>query len=182
MTGSYRWYLARMRLLDAQSRSSWLTYCMNVHPGGTLDATLAAIRDTVLPLKARLGVRGPFGVGLRFDAPTVHALAADAKARARLRQVLDADELVPFTGNAFVLGGFHGGRIKENVYAPTWADEARGRYTLDFAALLADLLPPGFEASLSTAPGGWRPWGHSVEPARASAARRERLAEGLERL
>ena len=44
-----------------------LCYSMNVHPGEGLDEVLAAIRDTVIPLKARLGVEGDFAVGLRLS-------------------------------------------------------------------------------------------------------------------
>ena len=171
-----------MRLVDAQGRAYWLAYCMNVHPGGTLESTLDALERCVVPLRDRLGVRGPFGVGLRFDAATVHALVADAAARARLRAALDRHDLVPFTANAFVLGGFHGGRIKEQVYAPTWAEASRVAYTLAFAEVMADLVPHGFEVSISTAPGGWRPWGHGEALDRAFAARLAELGEGLEAL
>lgn len=171
-----------MRLVDAQGHAYWLAYCMNVHAGGTLASTLDALATTVRPLKERLGVDGPFGVGLRFDAATVHALARDPDARARLRAALDEGDLVPFTANAFVLGGFHGGRIKEQVYAPTWADEARLRYTLDFAEVMADLVPRDLDVSISTAPGGWRPWGHGSELDQAFARRIAALADGLDAL
>ena len=49
-----------MRLATPAGSELWLAYCMNVHPGGTLATTEAAIEDTVLPLRERLGVRGPF--------------------------------------------------------------------------------------------------------------------------
>ena len=42
-----------MKLTRPDGSTLWLTYCMNVHPGGTLVSTAEAIEKTVLPLKRR---------------------------------------------------------------------------------------------------------------------------------
>ena len=158
-----------MRLRDQHDRRVWLAYGMNVHPGGDGPAWRAALDATVAPLRRRLGVTGPFGVAVRLDAPGVRALWADEAGREALVAAHAAAGLVPFTGNAFVLGRFHGAGVKEAVYAPAWSDEARRRYTRDFARLLAAFHAPGARVSLSTAPGSWKAWGDtaSAEAARA---------------
>ncbi|MFV1960123.1 MAG: metabolite traffic protein EboE, partial [Planctomycetota bacterium] len=99
--------------------------------------------------------------------------------RRRLRDVLRAEDLVPFTGNAFVVGAFHGRPVKEAVYRPTWAEDERVDHTLAFAALMDDLAPPGERLTLSTAPGGWRAWGSGSEVENAVARGLARAARGL---
>lgn len=147
-----------MRLVG-RDRTGWLAYGMNVHPGGSPEVLEAALVSTVGPLRERLAADGPFGLALRLDREGVEALAHDEEAAARLRDLFAALDLVPFTGNAFVVGGFHEAGTKASVYRPTWADPARARYTLDFARVLASLAPVGLPVSLSTAPLSFRPFG-----------------------
>ena len=171
-----------MRLLAADGTDLWLAYGMNVHPGGDLAATEAALREVVGPLRGRLGARGPFGLSLRFDAPAVDRLHADPGGCARLAARLAADDLVPFTANAFVVGTFHGRPVKEAVYAPPWSDPRRLAYTVRFAEVLARLAGPARRLSLSTAPGSWRGWGAGAEVDRASAVNVAEAGRLLERL
>lgn len=172
-----------MRLAARDGSALWLTYCMNVHPGGTVASTLDAIQQTVLPLKERLGHEGPFGLGLRFSQVGLEDRESTWRAVRRLQAVCRENELVPFTGNAFVLGEFHGQPVKEGVYAPPWGDAKRLEYTNAFASTLG-LLGSGFEGapealSLSTAPLTWRAWdpegATEGQAARALAACAERL-------
>jgi hypothetical protein len=60
--------------------------------------------------------------------------------------------------------------VKHAVYRPDWTDPRRLRYTLDLAAVLADVLPAdAARGSISTLPLAWRePW----TPERADACRR----------
>ena len=51
-------------LNDAQ-----LTYCTNVHPGETLPAVRALLKDHVRAVKQAIAPNEPFGVGLRLAAP-----------------------------------------------------------------------------------------------------------------
>jgi hypothetical protein len=136
----------------------WLAYGMNLHAGGGVEAVEDAIRGTVLPLRERLAVRGPFGVSLRFDGEGVRRLAEDDAARVRLRRLLQENALVPFTANGFVVGRFHGAGVKERVYAPTWREAQRVEYTRSLAETMAYLRGTGETVSISTMPGSWRLW------------------------
>ncbi len=150
-----------MRLRAPHGKTLWLTYCMNVHEGSA-EAQERAIRETVLPLRDRLGIRGPFGVGLRFHASGLAALARDEARRAAFAALLKDHALVPFTANGFVVGAFHGRAIKDRVYAPSWRSPDRRAYTLDLARLMADLAREASvlrRVSLSTSPLAWRGWG-----------------------
>jgi hypothetical protein len=170
-----------MRLVTADGRELWLAYGMNVHPGGDLASTAEAIRSTVLSLKERLGVRGPFGLAVRWSDAGL-GRGAEA-ARASLRELLQAHDLHVFSGNAFVMGTFHGRPLKEEVYRPTWADPARRRYTLDFARTLV-ALAGGLvrEISLSTSPCSWKGWEGGPGERRRCAAELAACARELRRL
>jgi hypothetical protein len=61
-----------------------------------------------------------------------------------------------FTINGFPFGKFHGGKIKEQVYEPDWTSPERLEYTNLLFDLLAQLSPPGVEASISTLPGSFK--------------------------
>ena len=174
-----------MRLTARDGSELWLTYCMNVHPGGTIATTLDAIEQTVLPLRKRLGHAGPFGLGLRLSEAGLEDKEATWRAVRRLQAACSEHDLVPFTANAVVLGDFHGQPVKESVYAPPWSDPARLAYTNRFANTLGLLGaglagPEGPSAlSLSTAPLTWGAWdperATQREAARALAACAERL-------
>jgi hypothetical protein len=125
---------------------------MNVHPGEGMDDVLDALRETVLPLRDRLGVTGRFAVGLRLAA---HAAREGGGA---LRAFLVDHDLVAVTVNAFPYGNFHGDRVKESVYAPDWTTDDRVAYTLDVARILTELNEAGADVSLSTVPVSFKPW------------------------
>jgi sugar phosphate isomerase/epimerase len=176
-----------MRLPNGQH----LGYCTNVHPYDSLDGLTAALRDEAAPLAARLrrgaggrtpvpallGEDAPLGVGLWLPASIAGAVAADPEP---LRRTLADAGLYVFSVNAFPYGDFHAGRVKDDVFRPTWADERRLHYTLQAAAALAALLPEGVDGSLSTHTGGYKPWGG---PAPADIARGLlSAADGLQRL
>jgi sugar phosphate isomerase/epimerase len=150
-----------VRLVTPSGGVLWLAYGMNVHPGGSPDDALAAIEGTVLPLRARLGASGDFGVALRLDRAGVDALATDDARRARFRAALDRSRLVPFTANAFVVGDFHADGAKADVHRPTWRERARLDYTLAFAGVMAALRGPGEVVSISTSPGSFKPFERS---------------------
>ena len=148
-----------MWLLGPNDRRVALCYSMNVHPGEGLDDVLAALRDTVVPLKARLGVFGAFTVGLRL----ARRAAEETESRAdELKTLLDAHDLQPVTVNAFPFGDFHAERVKEDVYKPDWADAQRAIYTLRSAVALAAVAPRKTRVSLSTVPLSFKAWRPSV--------------------
>jgi len=160
-----------VRLVGPDGRVRWLAYGMNVHPGGTPEVLEDALRSTVDPLRERLDVDGPFGLAVRLDREGVETLLDDDERCRLIGDLLRAQDLVPFTGNAFVHGAFHDVGTKADVYRPTWTDPARVAYTVGFAHVLAAWSSPGAEVSLSTSPLSFKPFGDGPGLARAAAAR-----------
>jgi len=131
-----------------------LGYCLNVHPGETLDEVLSALAGPVARASALLGE--PIGVGLYLAAEAAREVASSVAALERLRSALAAARATVFTVNAFPYGGFHAATVKRAVYRPTWSEPARLGYTVTVAHALAALLPEGGHGSLSTAPVSYR--------------------------
>lgn len=134
-------------LNDAQ-----LTYCTNVHPGETLLAVRAMLKEHVRDVKALVAPNAPFGVGLRLAAEAADALAAPRELE-RFKAELAEGGLYCFTLNGFPYGAFHATRVKERVYLPDWLAPERLRYTQVLAHVLSELLPLGVNGSISTVPG-----------------------------
>src|SRR5699024_8035335 len=133
------------------------------------------------PVRERLGV-DRLGVGLWLPAATAALLAREPGEIDALRAVLAEQGLEVVTLNAFPYGGFHDPVVKHRVYRPDWTERARLDYTLDAAAVLAELLPDDARrGSISTLPlAWWTPW--SDEAAQAARANLDALATGLARL
>ncbi len=145
-----------MRLVDEHSRH--LTYCMNVHPGLTLDDVITNIKTWLPPLKERFSPDQPFGVGLRLAGEASREVIEEDRLR-DLRTVLDEHGLYVFSMNGFPYGPFHGEAVKGNVHAPDWQDEERVAYTIRLIDILAALLPDGVvDGSISTSPLTYKPW------------------------
>lgn len=169
-----------MQVETPAGETLWLSYGMNVHAGGDVAALERALDETLPRVRSTLGVTGPFGLALRFDAATVHRLDGDASGLRALAERMAEERYVPFTGNAFVLGGFHGRALKDAVYDPPWGHPDRTAYTLAFARVLAALAPASAgELSLSTAPGAWRGWRLSPGQPRVAADALREVAAGL---
>jgi sugar phosphate isomerase/epimerase len=133
-----------------------VTYCGNVHPAEDLPEWLDSVAEYHAPIAVRSRARGqPMGIGAWWSASTAATLAADARARERVRSALSRAGLEIWTLNVFPHGGFHAARVKEAVYVPDWAAEARVRYTLDAARAVAELAPAGAVVPLSTLPLGY---------------------------
>ncbi len=163
-----------------------LGYCTNVHAYDTQAGMIAALTTHAEPLRrrlvasGRLGADAPLGVGLWLPVAVADEVAADP---APLRRALDRLGLYAFTVNAFPYGAFHGERVKDDVFRPTWAEPERVDYTLRAAAALAGLLPEGEQVgSLSTHTGAYKPWGAAANAERPIADGFLRAAEGLARL
>jgi sugar phosphate isomerase/epimerase len=120
-------------------------------------------------VKAAVAPDRPFGVGLRLSAVAAEALAVPAEL-ASLRAFLADRGLYVFTINGFPYGPFHGRPVKARVYEPDWRDPARLAYHDRLATLLAALLPPGQDGSVSTLPGGFYTRGTTVDEREAMAA------------
>jgi hypothetical protein len=101
-----------------------------------------------------------FPVGLYLSAEAVEELRQPG-ALIDFRGFLDDHQLFVLTLNCFPYGGFHRSRVKEQVFRPTWKEEARRTYTEAAAEVLAGLVPPGIPAAISTVAGGAKAWGNS---------------------
>jgi hypothetical protein len=139
-----------------------LAYCTNIHRGETWAETFdtlqkysLAVRDSVCPGK-------PYAIGLRLGDQTSRELS-DSKTLLEFQRWLERENCYVFTINGFPYGRFHGGRVKEHVYEPDWTTSARVEYTNRLFDLLAQLLPPGLEGSVSTVPCSFKEFIHSEE-------------------
>ena len=158
-----------------------LTYCTNIHPGESWDAVLGNIRTHVLEVKRRISPDAPFGVGLRLSAAAARGLAVP-EALAEFQSFLGASGLYVFTINGFPHGTFSGAVVKEQVYRPDWLEDERVRYSDQLARLLAALLPPGLDGSVSTVPGCFLGRGALADAGATIAANLRRHALALWRL
>jgi len=135
-----------------------LTYCLNIHPGESWQENLAAIREKAARVKQFVSPDGWFGLGLRISSQAAGELSADGALREEALAVFAEHGLYPFSVNAFPFGKFHGGPVKENVYAPDWRSPARRDYTMLVADILAGWLPDAVDGSISTVPGSFKDW------------------------
>ncbi|MCX7818915.1 MAG: metabolite traffic protein EboE [Kiritimatiellae bacterium] len=134
-----------------------LVYCLNIHPGERWADQLAAIESCCAQLRRRLAPGRPFGLGLRISAQAARWLERPGRCIAALRRLTELG-MYAVTINGFPYGRFHGGPVKERVYAPDWRSDARLAYTLRLARILAGWLPPDVPGSISTVPGSFGPW------------------------
>ena len=139
-----------------------LAYCTNVHPGEDLAQTFEALNRWTLSIKEQLSCAGPFAIGLRLSDQASRELSEPDRL-AEFRRWLDRHDCYVFTINGFPFGRFHGGRVKENVYLPDWTTPERLEYTNRLFDLLAQLLPPGVQGSVSTLPGSFKEFIHSQD-------------------
>ncbi|MFN0057610.1 MAG: metabolite traffic protein EboE [Planctomycetota bacterium] len=158
-----------MRLTRGRGAPFHLSYEMNAHPAESRRDFAAALETYVEPIRARLAPNHAFGLCPHIGRRLVHALAS-ARARAQLKSRLAERNLYIFSINAFPLAPFHARRVKERVYAPSWADRERADLTCAIADVLADVLPTGVAGSVSTLGGSYRFW-------RDDVAERHRMAQ-----
>jgi len=167
-----------MFLTGPDGRRVALCYSMNVHPGEGLDDVLRALEETVAPLKRRLGVTGPFAVGLRLAARAAQEVERRGE---EVQEAIARHGLVPVTVNAFPYGDFHGERVKEEVYRPDWTEGRRAVYTLRAAVVLAAFAPRGFEGSVSTVPLSYKAWRPALNAVNGRVLEMISALQGVER-
>jgi len=130
-----------------------LSYCTNVHPGRTLAEIEQGLDRYTVNMAARFGA--PLAAGLWLAEPVVkELLVVDPDCR-RFAAGLARRGLTCHTLNAFPFGDFHSPRVKERVYKPSWAERQRLEFTVSAARVLAQLLNPEVEGSISTVPLGF---------------------------
>jgi sugar phosphate isomerase/epimerase len=143
-----------------------LTYCTNIHPGGSLQDITANLENHVVEVKRGICPDEPFGTGLWLPDPAARELESDS-ALAAFRETLKRLGLYVFTINGFPFDRFHGERVKENVYRPDWSEPARLEHTNRLAKILSRLLPEGVDGSISTVPVGFA---ERMDPSRVDLA------------
>ncbi len=134
-----------------------LTYSTLVHPGDEWDQMAESIRTYLPKVKARVAPNEPFGVSLRLAAKSAQTLVDESKKRGELKRFLADNGMYLYTVNAFPYGSFKGATVKEQVYEPDWRSDARARYTMNVADILADVAPPDVMPSIQTPPLGFKP-------------------------
>jgi hypothetical protein len=139
-----------------------LAYCTNVHPGENWAQTFDSLNRWTLAVKDQLRCQGDFAIGLRLSDEASRELL-DPTRLLEFQHWLERHGCYVFTINGFPFGRFHGGRVKEQVYAPDWTTTERLDYTTRLFDLLAQLLPPGVEGSVSTLPGSFKEFIHSPD-------------------
>jgi hypothetical protein len=132
-----------------------LAYCTNVHRGETWAETFAALEQHTLRVKQRVQPQDRYAIGLRLSDVAARELS-DPQSLLKFHRWLDAHDCYVFTINGFPFGQFHGTRVKEDVYRPDWTDPRRLEYTKRLFDLLAQLVPPSIEGSVSTSPGSFK--------------------------
>jgi len=157
-----------------------LSYCTNVHPGRTLAEVEAGLDRYTVAIRERFG--HPLAAGLWLAKPVVSELLAAPDGLARFAAGLQGRGLTCHTLNAFPYGDFHSARVKENVYLPDWSQPQRLEYTDQCARVLASLLPPGTDGSISTLPLGFKGFSRSGDFLDAAAQRLIDCAARLDQL
>jgi hypothetical protein len=132
-----------------------LAYCTNVHPGEDWAETFDSLNRYTMRVKEQVQPKDRYAIGLRLSDQASRELSEPTKLL-EFQRWLDLNDCYVFTINGFPFGQFHGTRVKERVYLPDWSDPQRLEYTTRLFDLLAQLLPPGVDGSVSTLPGSFK--------------------------
>jgi hypothetical protein len=132
-----------------------LAYCTNIHRGGDWAETFDSLNGHTLAVRRQVCPDRSYAIGLRLGDRAARELSEPATLRT-FQQWLDRHDCYVFTINGFPYGSFHGTRVKENVYRPDWTSPERLAYTNLLFDLLAQLVPPDVDGSVSTLPGSFK--------------------------
>ena len=132
-----------------------LAYCTNIHRGEDWAQTFGSLQKHTLAVRRRVCPMGAYAIGLRLSDQAALELS-EPTVLAGFRQWLSDENCYVFTINGFPFGNFHGERVKEQVYVPDWASEARLEYTCRLFDLISVLVPEGVAGSVSTLPGSFK--------------------------
>ena len=158
-----------------------LAYCTNVHRGGDWAETLASLEQHTLAVRRRVAPGRPYAIGLRLSDTASRELSEPAKLR-MFQQWLARNDCYVFTINGFPYGNFHGTRVKEQVSQPDWTTPERLAYTNRLFDLLAELVPAGVEASVSTVPVSFKAFRLGERGLRIARANLWRCVDHMEQL
>ena len=158
-----------------------LAYCTNIHRGETWRETFDSLKTHALAVREKVCPHAPYAIGLRLSERAAVELSERETLR-EFHQWLDKNSCYVFTINGFPYGQFHGTRVKEQVYRPDWTSPERVAYTDLLFNLLAELLPPGVEGSVSTLPGSFKEFHPSLEALKAIRHNLWRTVEHIAKL
>lgn len=144
----------REPLLGCFGPGTVLGYCTNVHAGRDWAEARENLLRYASAVRRRVAPNGVLPVGLWFSAEASEDLLGGGRT-AELRELLVANGLKAFTLNGFPFGNFHQPVVKHAVYSPDWLSPERMAYTLNLAEILAGLLEPGEEGTISSLPVSW---------------------------
>lgn len=134
-----------------------LSYCSNIHPGESWDATFENLKTYIPEIRQRLDVTEAFGIGLRLSNEA-SLILKDSDKLEEFKAWLESENAYVFTLNGFPYGDFHRKVVKEKVHYPDWTTNDRKEYTIRSFQILADLLPEGIDGGISTSPISYRHW------------------------
>lgn len=157
-----------------------LAYCTNIHRGESWPEIFGALQCHTLAVRDRVAGGQAYAIGLRLGAQAARELADRATLNG-FRAWLDREGCYVFTINGFPFGPFHGTRVKEQVYAPDWTTRERLEYTNLLFDLLAELVPPGTEGSVSTVPVSFKGFDLTDDALRESRVNLWQCVEHIER-
>lgn len=134
-----------------------LTYCTNIHPGESWEATFENLKEYIPKIKGELFVDKAFAIGLRVSDEASRELIKPAQL-AEFKSWLKANNCYVFTLNGFPFGNFHRQVVKDEVHFPDWSTAARKEYTLRLFAILAAIVPADMDGGISTSPLSYKYW------------------------
>jgi hypothetical protein len=134
-----------------------LTYCTNIHPGESWEATFENLKNFIPGIKKRVSKNQAFGIGLRSSHEASLELSKPGKIE-EFKSWLKENDCYVFTFNGFPYGGFHRQVVKDEVHQPDWTTSERLSYTSRLFDILTDLLPEGMDGGISTSPLSYRHW------------------------
>lgn len=139
-----------------------LSYCSNIHPGESWEATFQNLKIYIPEVRQRLKAEGPFGIGLRLSNEASLELEKSDKLK-EFQAWLRKFNAYVFTMNGFPYGDFHRQIVKEKVHFPDWTTTDRRDYTIRSFRILSQLLPPKLDGGISTSPISYRHWFKNAE-------------------
>jgi hypothetical protein len=158
-----------------------LAYCTNIHRGENWAQTFDTLQKYTLAVRNRVSAGKPYAIGLRLGEQAARELSDRATLTA-FQNWLEREHCYVFTINGFPYGTFHGARVKEQVYAPDWMTRERLDYTNRLFDLLAEIVPPGMDGSVSTVPVSYKEFIRDQRQVNEAAANLWRCVEHIERL
>ncbi|MFY0653574.1 MAG: metabolite traffic protein EboE [Cyclobacteriaceae bacterium] len=155
-----------MLVFDNQTH---LTYCSNIHPGESWEATFSNLKEYTTQIKDGLEAE-KFGIGLRLSNEASLDIL-NGRALEDFKNWLEEANMYVFTINGFPYGGFHHQVVKDEVHTPDWTTADRLDYTKRLFDILAELLPLGLHGGVSTSPLSYRFWHKDDEALEAAKLR-----------